>query len=452
MIRRFEFLRQLDPTQPRRSTPKSKLRKLRVETLEVREMFLFSNGGYLYDFGDAPDSYGTLLATNGAQHDYDNVLFLGTAVDGDVDGQPTLNADGDDAVVSQTNFDDEDGVVLPGTFIAQASATISVTASTAGGKLDAWIDFNRNGTFDLTEQIANSVVVFAGNNNLTVNVPATVSAGLSYARFRLSTAGGLPPTGVAPTGEVEDYAVTLAAPAPGTVTVLPDPQTPGQNVLFIVGTANPDAIVVQPVPGQPTQTRVVFPGLIFGPFANASYQRIEVFGLGGSDAIAVDAAFTVPAHLHGNDGNDSIVGGSGNDIIYGDAGFDSLAGSVGNDVILGGNDADYLYGGLGNDVLIGGLGADWLYGQEGDDLLIGGSTIFDGDVNTLKLIQASWSAPASFNTRIASLSSLNAGSVINDGVADYLLGSVGRDWALDFALLDLFLDFDANATTGDKKN
>lgn len=49
-----------------------------------------------FDFGDAPDSYGTLLATNGARHGIVPGFHLGPTIDGEPDGQPTPNATGDD--------------------------------------------------------------------------------------------------------------------------------------------------------------------------------------------------------------------------------------------------------------------------------------------------------------------------------------------------------------------
>ncbi|QDU30638.1 hypothetical protein ETAA8_57840 [Anatilimnocola aggregata] len=47
-------------------------------------------------------------------------------------------------------------------------------------------------------------------------------------------------------------------------------------------------------------------------------------------------------------------------------------------------------------------------------------------------------APPSIQVRIA--------------LADFVYGNQGRDWAIDFALFDLLLDFNGNATTGDKKS
>jgi hypothetical protein len=60
------------------------------------------------DYGDAPASYGTLLADDGARHQIVSGFHLGATVDADFDGQPTIGADGDD----NDGLDDEDGVVF----------------------------------------------------------------------------------------------------------------------------------------------------------------------------------------------------------------------------------------------------------------------------------------------------------------------------------------------------
>ena len=65
------------------------------------------------------------------------------------------------------------------------------------------------------EQIADTVLVVNGDNTIHFDVPSWAVAGETYARFRLSTAGDLGPTGPAGDGEVEDYQVTLASPAVG---------------------------------------------------------------------------------------------------------------------------------------------------------------------------------------------------------------------------------------------
>ena len=61
------------------------------------------------DWGDAPSSYGTDLGMNGARHGLvDGGPRLGALVDGEVDGLPTIGADGDD----RSGFSDEDGVTF----------------------------------------------------------------------------------------------------------------------------------------------------------------------------------------------------------------------------------------------------------------------------------------------------------------------------------------------------
>ena len=157
------------------------------------------------DYGDAPIAFAfsTSLAGFGARHIATGPM-LGTIRDTepDVTGSTLSNADN----ITATN--DEDGVTVgiltPG---ANATATVFVTSSGAA-KLDAWIDFNRDGDWDDTgEKIANSVSVVNGPNTLTFAVPGSASISLNYSRFRISTAGGLDTFGEAVDGEVEDYVV-----------------------------------------------------------------------------------------------------------------------------------------------------------------------------------------------------------------------------------------------------
>ncbi len=158
------------------------------------------------DLGDAPDSYATLRSSDGPRHLVGS-LTLGTTIDAEVQGQPGSNADGDG--------DDEDGVTLITSLLADSSsattATVNVNVS-ATSKLDAWIDFDGDGTFDHpSEHIGGgtSITVITGNNIVPIRIPAGAAAGETYARFRVSNVGGLLPTGAAANGEVEDYAVTI---------------------------------------------------------------------------------------------------------------------------------------------------------------------------------------------------------------------------------------------------
>ncbi len=91
--------------------------------------------------------------------------------------------------------------------------TISVTAGVAG-LLDAWIDFNGNDVFDLTEQIFANTPLAVGVNTLQIQAPAGSPDGIRWARFRISETGNLGPAELAIGGEVEDYQVQIVNVAP----------------------------------------------------------------------------------------------------------------------------------------------------------------------------------------------------------------------------------------------
>ncbi|MBN1359292.1 MAG: hypothetical protein JW993_01815 [Sedimentisphaerales bacterium] len=162
-----------------------------------------------YDYGDAPDPpFPTLAANNGASHTIDNVVYLGTAVDAEADGQPTANATGDD----NNNLDDEDGVTFTSTLVPGATATVQVVASTFG-VLNAWIDFNGDGDWaDAGEKVFPDQPLATGINNLSFTVPAQAKPGQTFSRWRFSSAAGLSFTGPAFNGEVEDHAVRIEPP------------------------------------------------------------------------------------------------------------------------------------------------------------------------------------------------------------------------------------------------
>ena len=77
--------------------------------------------------------------------------------------------------------------------------------------------------------------------------------------------------------------------------------------------------------------------------------------------------------LIGDDGDDYLSGGAGNDVLSGGIGADSLIGDNGDDYLSGGAGNDVLSGGLGNDVLVGDEGSDYLIGESGGDILSGGA-------------------------------------------------------------------------------
>ncbi|MBW1775830.1 MAG: calcium-binding protein, partial [Deltaproteobacteria bacterium] len=74
--------------------------------------------------------------------------------------------------------------------------------------------------------------------------------------------------------------------------------------------------------------------------------------------------------IHGDQGNDQLLGGTGNDWLFGDNGNDVMDGGPGNDVLVGGRGNDTILGDEGNDLLVGGRGDDTLDGGSGDNILI----------------------------------------------------------------------------------
>ena len=98
-------------------------------------------------------------------------------------------------------------------------------------------------------------------------------------------------------------------------------------------------------------------------------ERYTVLGGSGQDLLFGGASADV---LIGNAGSDTLFALGGNDALWGGSGDDSLTGGEGNDLLVGGDGNDGLDGGDGDDVLIGGAGGDSLNGGEGSDVLLGG--------------------------------------------------------------------------------
>ncbi len=175
------------------------------------------------DFGDAPEVtvpedgslislFPTTLARDGARHKIVNSIRLGRAIDGELDGQPSLDALGDD----NADVDDEDGVYFVTPLMAGEEAKLKVIAS-ADGFLNGWIDFNLNGKWDTNvEQVFADQKLIPGVNELVISVPLLTNSnfGPAFSRFRFSSQEGLSFTGLAENGEVEDYLVKIVPPQP----------------------------------------------------------------------------------------------------------------------------------------------------------------------------------------------------------------------------------------------
>ena len=148
-----------------------------------------------------------------------------------------------------------------------------------------------------------------------------------------------------------------------------DPLHPGEQALFVVGTANPDYMFLdQGADGSVT----VFNGSrqVLQPSADG---QIYLHGSDGNDVVMLTSRMQYPTSLYAGKGNDTVRGGSGIDQIFGGSGRDLLFGGAGNDQLDGGSGHDRLFGEAGDDSLVGGAGNDRLYGGLGNDLMWGGS-------------------------------------------------------------------------------
>jgi uncharacterized repeat protein (TIGR01451 family) len=171
-------------------------------------------GNSMIDYSDAPD---TGIAPNGtgtnaygtATHIVVAGIKLGAAIDAETASIANATASGDDA--------DDDGISsFPALTAGATSYSIPAAniTTTGTGTLHAWIDFNKNGTFESGEHTSVAVT----NNILAGALDwagiTTGAAGNTFVRFRFTsdaTVTASTPSGIATDGEVEDYQVPISA-------------------------------------------------------------------------------------------------------------------------------------------------------------------------------------------------------------------------------------------------
>ncbi|MHA3887549.1 retention module-containing protein [Stutzerimonas degradans] len=127
---------------------------------------------------------------------------------------------------------------------------------------------------------------------------------------------------------------------------------------------------------------------------------------------------------------ESVIGGSGDDLLTGDAQGNSLDGGLGDDILSGGGGDDILSGGGGDDVLIGGLGDDSMTGGAGRDTFVwragdnGSDTISDFHID-----------PAGVASDVLDLSELLSGVDADSATLDnYLTFAFGNDTVISVSV------------------
>ena len=159
------------------------------------------------DFGDAPASYGNV------RHDVITGFRMGAANTVEAAAYNSATASGDTG---------DDGVTIAALRQGQP-ATATVTVTGAGGRLQAWFDWNHDGDFlDAGEQVATDLTdngvgdgnAATGTIVVSFTVPGAAVMGQTFARFRWSTQTGLDPFAIiGHDGEVEDYATSVGGTA-----------------------------------------------------------------------------------------------------------------------------------------------------------------------------------------------------------------------------------------------
>ena len=141
------------------------------------------------------------------------------------------------------------------------------------------------------------------------------------------------------------------------------------------------------------------------PVSTEGLTEIRIWAGDGDDSIDL-SGLSIPTVVHAGAGDDTVIGGSADDLVLGGAGDDRVTGGSGHDLLLGGDDADRLIGSSGNDILIsGGLGSD-------------------ATLSSLRDLLAYWADHAVTTEESAAADELVEG----DGSYDVLTGSSGADW------------------------
>ncbi|QLC64750.1 hypothetical protein LPB248_00145 [Flavobacterium sp. LPB0248] len=207
------------------------------------------------DFGDAPDSYKTLLASGGPSHGVVGTLSLGDSNLAEADGQPSA--------LANSSIDDDGVPTIPpltnnGQLINSYTVAANFHNNTGlAANYVAWIDWNNDGVFQPGEGTTATTPAgtLSGSVNLTWNnVTLTNTSGhaKTYLRVRVTTEAitTADSGGAFMDGEVEDYAIGLPAATPdfacfnvgspsGLINVLSNDTTGEVIVPLTTGLVNP---------------------------------------------------------------------------------------------------------------------------------------------------------------------------------------------------------------------
>lgn len=132
------------------------------------------------------------------------------------------------------------------------------------------------------------------------------------------------------------------------------------GALKVTGGAGDDTIILS------ADTKRITVGIngVNKRFTKTQVKTISILSGDGADTITINSGIKQQITIKAGEGNDTVNGGTGREIIFGQGDDDSLLGNGGSDQIQGGN---------GNDTIDGGSSSDYLYGDAGDDNISGGT-------------------------------------------------------------------------------
>lgn len=393
------------------------------------------NGGGIYNRGtlNASDSTicgNTAADSGGGVYTLGSAVFTNTTISGNSapSGGGIFVAGGSPEIRNSTIAGNVSSLGGGGIW-QSAIGTTTLASSLVAGNVASSAGPDLRGVFTL----GNSLVQRIGGFTFTESAPGTNLFGVDPLLAPLAYNGGptlthalLPGSpaldrGSNPSGLAEDQRGYGSERVIGTaadigafesrdsdVRLVPDPVDRSQNVLVVIGTRKADGICLRLDDGD---VEAILNGKHYA-FDPLVVHRVVAFGMEGNDKIK--STLALGTLLDGGRGRDTLIGGSGADI---------LIGGIGNDTLLG-------YG--GRDILIGGDGIDKLTGGADDDILIGGRTTYDTDHAALNKILAKWTSANSYDARTANLLSGTPGPALSDAQVtddskDVLLGDVGME-------------------------
>jgi len=207
----------------------------------------------LSEYGDAPDSYGTLQSSNGAAAVTNISYRLGNIADIDFDGNPSVDA----TVENNEELADDDGVFWNGVSLQDQSLAVGVPANVQilvpanNGVVSASFDWDQSGTFNAGEKVVSDQAPVGGLVTISTAVPANAVLGQTFARVRLSARPGGDQTGRYSFGEIEDYRIFIENPTPELtssksvdISDLSEPPRAGDTVTYFISVQNTGNVTI----------------------------------------------------------------------------------------------------------------------------------------------------------------------------------------------------------------